>query len=122
MVRRRCLSTQRPELDCKTSRIVPKSRGANETAGTWPNSWFHELWLLSHHNVILVVKDPTVAIASFAQNIVLLIIVGFDFFRLDLDQGGALFIIPVNASFAVLFPILAIFPIATRRHASRTIH
>ncbi|SAM84088.1 related to ATP-binding cassette, sub-family G, member 2 [Ustilago bromivora] len=109
--------TQRPELDRKTSRIVPKSSDANETAGTWPNSWFHELWLLSHRNVILVVKDPTVAIASFAQNIVLLIIIGFAFFRLDLNQGGALarigalFIIPVNASFAVLFPILAIFPL-----------
>ncbi|KAJ1020559.1 hypothetical protein NDA13_005874 [Ustilago tritici] len=104
--------TQRPELDRKTSRIVPKSSDANETAGTWPNSWFHELWLLSHRNVILVVKDPTVAIASFAQNIVLLIIIGFAFFRLDLNQGGALarigalFIIPVNASFAVIQRII----------------
>lgn len=109
--------SQRPDLGRKTSRIVPKTSDANETAGTWPNSWLHELYLLSHRNVMLVVKDPTVAIASFAQNIVLLIIIGFAFFRLDLDQGGALarigalFIIPVNASFAVLFPILAIFPL-----------
>lgn len=107
----------RPGLDRKTSRIIPKSSDANEVAGSWPNSWFHELMVLSHRNAMLVFKDPTIVIASFAQNIILLIIIGFAFFRLSLDQGGvlarigALFIIPVNASFAVLFPILAIFPL-----------
>ncbi|KAJ9474849.1 putative ATP-dependent permease (putative) [Pseudozyma hubeiensis] len=111
-------TTQRPSLtDRKQSRIVPKSSDATDLAGTWPNSWLHELWVLSHRCAMLIFKDPTIVIASFGQNIVLLIIIGFAFFRLDYDQGGALarigalFIIPVNASFAVLFPILAIFPL-----------
>lgn len=105
------------ELERKHSRIVPKSSDASEVAGSWPNSWFRELMVLTHRNAMLVFKDPTIVLASFGQNLVLLIIIGFAFFRLKLDQGGALarigalFIIPVNASFAVLFPILAIFPL-----------
>lgn len=104
-------------MERKASRIVPKSSDASELAGSWPNSWLHELWVLSHRCAMLIFKDPTIVFASFGQNIVLLIIIGFAFFRLDYDQGGALarigvlFIVPVNASFAVLFPILAIFPL-----------
>uniref|UniRef100_V5F118 ABC transporter domain-containing protein n=2 Tax=Kalmanozyma brasiliensis (strain GHG001) TaxID=1365824 RepID=V5F118_KALBG len=111
-------TSQRPtEMDRKPSRIVPKSSDATELAGTWPNSWLHELSVLTHRCAMLIFKDPTIVFASLGQNIILLIIIGFAFFRLPLDQGGvlarvgALFIIPVNASFAVLFPILAIFPL-----------
>lgn len=106
-----------PAMGRTMSRIVPKSSDANEVAGSWPNSWWHELAVLTRRNAMLIVKDPTIVFASFGQNIVLLIIIGFAFFRLNLDQGGALarigalFIVPVNASFAVLFPILAIFPL-----------
>lgn len=109
--------SERPQLERKHSRIIPKTSDAEEVAGSWPNSWLHELVVLTHRNAMLVFKDPTIVIASFGQNIVLLIIIGFAFFRLSFDQGGALarvgalFIIPVNASFAVLFPILAIFPL-----------
>ncbi|CBQ68861.1 related to ATP-binding cassette, sub-family G, member 2 (N-terminal fragment), partial [Sporisorium reilianum SRZ2] len=109
---------QRPvEMDRRPSRIVTKTSDGSDLAGSWPNSWLHELYVLTHRCAMLIFKDPTIVIASFAQNLVLLIIIGFAFFRLDSDQGGALarigalFIIPVNASFAVLFPILAIFPL-----------
>ncbi|SNX86145.1 related to ATP-binding cassette, sub-family G, member 2 [Melanopsichium pennsylvanicum] len=112
------LAPSRPgELERKQSRIVPKSSDATDLAGSWPNSWLHEFLVLTHRNAMLVFKDPIIVLASFGQNIVLLIIIGFAFFRLSFDQGGALarvgalFIIPVNASFAVLFPILAIFPL-----------
>lgn len=109
---------QRSDLsERKSSRVVPKTSDATDLAGSWPNSWLHELWVLSHRCAMLIFKDPTIVFASFGQNLVLLIIIGFAFFRLSDDQGGALarigalFIIPVNASFAVLFPILAIFPL-----------
>ncbi|SPO27816.1 related to ATP-binding cassette, sub-family G, member 2 [Ustilago trichophora] len=110
-------SSNKGELERKHSRIVPKSSDATDLAGSWPNTWFNELVVLTHRNAMLVFKDPTIVFASFGQNLVLLIIIGFAFFRLSNDQGGALsrigalFIVPVNASFAVLFPILAIFPL-----------
>ena len=105
------------EIDRTHSRIVPKTSDATDVSGSWPNSWFHELYVLSHRCTMLIFKDPTIVFASVGQNLVLLIIIGFAFFRLSNDQGGALarigalFIVPVNASFAVLFPILAIFPL-----------
>ncbi|SPO28993.1 related to ATP-binding cassette, sub-family G, member 2 [Ustilago trichophora] len=110
-------TSNKGDLERKHSRIVPKSSDATDLAGSWPNTWFNELAVLTHRNAMLVFKDPTIVFASFGQNLVLLIIIGFAFFRLSNDQGGALarigalFIVPVNASFAVLFPILAIFPL-----------
>ncbi len=81
----------RPDLlERKTSRITPKTSDASSVANSWPNTWLHELAVLTHRNTMLIFKDPTIVIASFAQNIVLLIIIGFAFFRLSLDQGGAL--------------------------------
>ncbi|CDS01589.1 related to ATP-binding cassette, sub-family G, member 2 (N-terminal fragment) [Sporisorium scitamineum] len=105
------------DMDRKPSRIVANTSDGSDLAGSWPNSWLHELYVLTHRCAMLIFKDPTIVFASFGQNLVLLIIIGFAFFRLDNDQGGALarigalFIVPVNASFAVLFPILAIFPL-----------
>lgn len=61
-----------------------------EAVGHYPISWLEELWILSMRNTLQIARDPVIWIASFASNIVLLIIIGFLFFRLGLDQAGAL--------------------------------
>lgn len=82
----------------------------------WAVSWFHELALLTRRNYQQIARNPKIWIGSFAQNIVLLILIGFAFFRRSLDQGGVisrlgvLFFIPINNSFSAVFPILTVFP------------
>lgn len=83
----------------------------------WPTSWASELVVLSERKYLQIVRNPITLIGTAGQTIVLCIIIGFAFFRLGQSQAdvlariGVLFFIPINASFAVVFPILAIFPL-----------
>jgi hypothetical protein len=83
----------------------------------WPTSWMSELVVLSERKYLQIIRNPITLIGTAGQTIVLCIIIGFAFFRLSNSQSdvlariGVLFFIPINASFAVIFPILAIFPL-----------
>ncbi|KAK0547185.1 hypothetical protein OC846_004139 [Tilletia horrida] len=84
---------------------------------TWPITWPEELMILTHRHFLQQIRDRELLIGTQAQSIVLLIIIGLAFLRLGLDNKdvlariGALFVIPTNASFAVLFPVISIFPL-----------
>ncbi|PWN47251.1 hypothetical protein IE53DRAFT_260034 [Violaceomyces palustris] len=83
----------------------------------WPTSWLAELRILTERNAKQTMRDLTTLIGSIGQSVILLIIIGFAFFRLGSSQSdvlariGVLFFLPINASFAVLFPILTQFPL-----------
>lgn len=85
---------------------------------TWPSNWLKELYILTERTTIETLRNPVLLFGALGQTVVLLIIIGFAFFRLGYDQPdviariGILFFIPVNASFAVLFPIINVFPLS----------
>jgi hypothetical protein len=84
---------------------------------TWPSNWPKELHILTERSLVETLRNPVLLFGALGQTVVLLIIIGFAFFRLGRDQPdviariGLLFFIPVNASFAVLFPIINVFPL-----------
>lgn len=85
---------------------------------TWPSHWHKELFILFERTLIETLRNPVLLFGALGQTVVLLIIIGFAFFRLGHDQPdviariGILFFIPVNSSFAVLFPIINVFPLS----------
>ncbi|KAI8852327.1 P-loop containing nucleoside triphosphate hydrolase protein [Chytridium lagenaria] len=62
-------------------------------------------------------RDPATLGATIGQGIIICIVVGFIFFRMDLSQSGiqnrlgALFFIAVNQTFGVVMPTLAVLPL-----------
>ena len=74
----------------------------------WPTSWLAEMRILAHRKYIQIIRNPVTLIGTAGQTIVLLIIIGFAFFRLGSSQAdvlariGVLFFVPINSSFAVI--------------------
>ncbi|CEH14703.1 abc atp-binding protein isoform 1 [Ceraceosorus bombacis] len=85
----------------------------------WPASWLSELAVLTERNWLQLIRDVPTIIAVVGQTVILLIIIGFAFFRLGYDQGdvlariGVLFFLPINSTFSVFLPVLA--PLALQR-------
>jgi len=85
--------------------------------GDWPISWPEELLILFRRQLTQQMRDRELLIGTAGQNVVLLIIIGFAFFRLGFDSAdvlartGFLFLVLTNASFAVLFPVITVFPL-----------
>ncbi|CAO1622683.1 unnamed protein product [Sympodiomycopsis kandeliae] len=85
----------------------------------WPTSWLSELTILLHRNWLQLVRDVPTMVAVVVQTLILVIIIGFAFFRLGRDQNdvlsriGVLYFIPINTAFSVLLPVLT--PLAIQR-------
>ncbi|UZJ56055.1 hypothetical protein CBS101457_005375 [Exobasidium rhododendri] len=83
----------------------------------WPTAWHSELLVMASRKFVQITRDPKTLIGTAAQTVILLIIIGFAFFRLGRSQAdvlariGVLFFIPINNTFAVIFPILSVFPL-----------
>ena len=95
----------------------PSTTDTHTPLAGWPLPWLTELGVLTERHIKQILRDPTTLYGTIGQTVVLLIIIGFAFFRLGYSQAdvlariGILFFLPVNASFAVLFPVLAQFPL-----------
>jgi hypothetical protein len=74
----------------------------------WPTSWYSELLVLASRKLVQITRNPITIIGTAGQTTVLLIVIGFAFFRLGRSQSdvlariGVLFFVPINASFAVV--------------------
>ncbi len=83
----------------------------------WPSLWAYEMMTLLHRNYLLQIRNPALLIGTAGQTVVLCVLIGFSFFRLKLNEGGALgrigllFFVLINSSFALLFPIISVFPL-----------
>ncbi|KAK0521302.1 hypothetical protein OC834_006715 [Tilletia horrida] len=106
-----------PGSGARTPAQQEKSELIVQSYATWPLSWPEELAILLQRSMLQQLRNRELWIGTQAQSIVLLIVIGLAFLRLGLTSSdvlariGALFVIPTNASFAVLFPIISIFPL-----------
>lgn len=53
---------------------------------TWPSNWLRELYILTERTTIETLRNPVLLFGALGQTVVLLIIIGFAFFRLGNDQ------------------------------------
>ncbi|KAI8831858.1 P-loop containing nucleoside triphosphate hydrolase protein [Chytridium lagenaria] len=83
----------------------------------WSNSWLEELAILTQRSWIQFVRGRDVIIAYFARTVILVLLIGFTFYRMKNDQNsiqnrlGILFFWPVNQVFNTILPILGVFPL-----------
>lgn len=101
----------------ESNAVVPVSSPQNHTSRKFANSWLREFYILLRRAAIQKFRNWTTLLGSLAQSVVLTLLLGFAFFRLGDDQqsvlarNGALFFIPVNTAFTVLFPVVSVFPL-----------
>ncbi|KAJ3098924.1 ATP-binding cassette sub- G member 2, partial [Phlyctochytrium bullatum] len=107
----------------------PFSKAAAPTLG-WSNSWLVELGVLLRRQWLEFSRSKVEIIAQAASTVILMLMIGFTFFRIKTDQKsiqnrlGILFFWPVNAVFSTILPILGVFPlqrvIMVRERATRS--
>ncbi|KAI9007134.1 P-loop containing nucleoside triphosphate hydrolase protein [Gaertneriomyces semiglobifer] len=82
--------------------------------------YFYELGILLQRNFKSVMRGRTIIIAHIFQQLLLFLLLGFVFFRIDLDAAGVqnrvgvLFFICINQVFSFLQPIITVFPLERR--------
>ncbi|KAJ3101762.1 ATP-binding cassette sub- G member 2 [Phlyctochytrium bullatum] len=96
----------------------------------WANSWFAELAILLDRSWRQLIRGRALLIAFTIRTIILVLLIGFTFFRIKTDQKsiqnrlGILFFWPVNQVFNTIMPILSVFPlervIMLRERATRS--
>lgn len=90
---------------------------ADNKTSAWPIYWTSELAVLGHRIWLQLIRDKQILVSTAAQTVALLIIIGFAWFRLGHSQAdvlariGVLFFLPINVTFATLFPILTPFAV-----------
>ncbi|KAJ3087492.1 ATP-binding cassette sub- G member 2 [Quaeritorhiza haematococci] len=90
---------------------VPVPKGSK-----WPSSWIGEFWTLLDRNMKDVRRDKATIGATIGQGIIIMLVMGFIFFKVTDDAAGVqnrigvLFFICVNQTFGVVMPTLGIFP------------
>ncbi|KAJ3088572.1 ATP-binding cassette sub- G member 2, partial [Quaeritorhiza haematococci] len=97
---------------------VPEKENRSPLAvgNKWPESWFGEFWTLLNRNMKDVMRDKATIGASIGQGLVIMLIMGFVYWRVSNDAGGVqnrigvLFFICVNQTFGVVMPTIGIFP------------
>ncbi|KAJ3100135.1 ATP-binding cassette sub- G member 2 [Phlyctochytrium planicorne] len=109
---------------------VPKFEVEEVKRIYWANSWFKELSILTKRSWLQFMRDQGMFIAFTIRTIILVILIGFTFFRIKNDQKsiqnrvGILFFWPVNTVFNTIMPILGVFPlerlIMLRERATRS--
>ncbi|KAJ3203451.1 ATP-binding cassette sub- G member 2 [Dinochytrium kinnereticum] len=94
-----------------------KQPGVREKSLQWSNNWFEELGILVSRSWAQFVRGRGIMIAFLIRTIILILLIGFTFFRLKNDQKGiqnrigVLFFWPVNQVFNTIMPILGVFPL-----------
>ncbi|KAJ3179549.1 ATP-binding cassette sub- G member 2 [Gaertneriomyces sp. JEL0708] len=82
--------------------------------------YFYELNILLQRNFKSVIRGRTIIIAHIFQQLLLFLLLGFVFFRIDRDAAGVqnrvgvLFFICINQVFSFLQPIITVFPLERR--------
>ncbi|KAJ3112458.1 ATP-binding cassette sub- G member 2 [Phlyctochytrium bullatum] len=83
----------------------------------WANAWGVEMWVLLQRQWLEFSRARIQMIAQGISTAILIILIGFTFFRVKNDQKsiqnrlGILFFWPVNNVFNTMMPILAVFPL-----------
>ncbi|KAJ3220186.1 ATP-binding cassette sub- G member 2 [Dinochytrium kinnereticum] len=81
------------------------------------SSWLTQFSVLLGRNLKEMMRDAGILGATLGQGVVIVIVMGFIFFRLDRSQAGiqnrlgALFFIVVNQTFGVVMPTLSVLPL-----------
>jgi ATP-binding cassette subfamily G (WHITE) protein 2 len=84
---------------------------------SWPNSWATEFRLLLQRSWIQIIRNTSMTIAGLIRSLILIVLIGFAFFRLKLDQNGVqnrvgiLFFWPVNNVPNAMVPVVTVFPL-----------
>ncbi|KAJ3110994.1 ATP-binding cassette sub- G member 2 [Phlyctochytrium bullatum] len=111
--------------DAQKPKLPVVAAGASEDEGSFPlvrgaryqSAWGTQFSVLLGRNLREVMRDAGTLGATLGQGIILCIVMGFIFFRLDLSQAGiqnrlgALFFIVTNQTFGVVMPTLAVLPL-----------
>ncbi|KAJ3112786.1 ATP-binding cassette sub- G member 2 [Phlyctochytrium bullatum] len=94
-----------------------RAKAPSTTPLKWANSWFAELAILLDRSWRQLIRGKAVLIAFTIRTIILILLIGFTFFRIKSDQKsiqnriGILFFWPVNQVFNTIMPIVGVFPI-----------
>ncbi|KAI9353213.1 ABC-2 type transporter-domain-containing protein [Zopfochytrium polystomum] len=96
--------------ESETTALIPT------TSHRWPNAWTHEASTLTERAFRQLLRDRATIIASLVRTIVLVVLIGFSYFRLARDQrginnrAGILFFWPINVVLMNMLPIVNFFP------------
>ncbi|RKO89550.1 P-loop containing nucleoside triphosphate hydrolase protein [Blyttiomyces helicus] len=87
-----------------------------EVADKFPRSIVAEFLILLHRNMKNVARDKATLGASIGQSIIIMLFMGFIFFKVGnnavgvQNRLGALFFVAVNQTFGIVMPTIGIFP------------
>ncbi|KAJ1568557.1 ATP-binding cassette sub- G member 2 [Cladochytrium tenue] len=82
----------------------------------WPNSWSHEATTLTERAFKQLVRARATLIAAAVRTIIMVVLIGFTYFRLArdargvTDRFGILFFWPINMVLMNLLPVVTVFP------------
>ncbi|KAI9208487.1 ABC-2 type transporter-domain-containing protein [Polychytrium aggregatum] len=94
---------------------VPSEVGIETPVDRLPPNWFRELGILLRRNLQEVSRDKATLGATFGQGIIMMLFMGFIYFKVTLDsagaqnRGGVLFFMCINQTFGVVMPSLPKF-------------
>ncbi|KAI8839229.1 P-loop containing nucleoside triphosphate hydrolase protein [Chytridium lagenaria] len=100
-----------------TTRDVEFGPAKSGVEVSWANNWMAEFSILFHRSWTQYIRGRDMIIAVTASTVLVVILIGFTFFRLKNDQkgiqnrNGILFFWPVNQVFNTIMPILGVFPL-----------
>ncbi|KAJ3023038.1 hypothetical protein HKX48_004520 [Thoreauomyces humboldtii] len=86
----------------------------------WATSWFSEFTVLLQRNFKQTIRNRTIVISGFGQQFIMMLLLGFVFFRIKDDQAsvqnrqGVLFFLCINQTFSFLMPIITVWPLERR--------
>ncbi|XP_054159477.1 protein white-like [Oppia nitens] len=108
------ISSSKEDIEYKTSRRVYKS------------NWIVQFWALLWRSHLTVMREPKVTRTQISQTIFVAVLLGFIYWRLELDQSGilningALFLLITNLSFQHAYAVIKTFcielPLFLREH------
>jgi ABC-2 type transporter len=81
----------RPDFGLKARKISSRSRQLSALPADkrersfeeWPSLWGYELLVLAHRDFLLQIRNPAILFGTIGQTVVLLILIGFSFFRVS---------------------------------------
>ncbi|KAJ1976117.1 hypothetical protein H4R35_002841 [Dimargaris xerosporica] len=88
---------------------------ADRFTTAWALPWIYELYILLGRSWKAQLRNKFFIIANVGQYVILLLLLGFTFFQMGLDQSsiqnriGLLFFLPTGLSFGLITPLLGIF-------------
>lgn len=83
----------------------------------WPNTWIVEFATLLERNMKDMFRYPEIFGATLGQNFIMMLLIGFIFFQLDLSVAGIQnrigvnFFVVTNVLFSTVMPTISVFPL-----------